>query len=324
MDATDQHAQVLTTATGCRVSGRPTTTTEAPQMAGTALDMQQVIDDVLAAESDAEGGVEDVLDGRQGEVDGIDEKDACSAIDGSSDLVGLVADEASASAAAPAGAGGFVSISQLDGVPLFFARGVEPRPQTFSVEPHFRDILIQTVKTVRFRAPASFGALKRITSAGTLVAKPGFHGLGRACDHDAWAFEDVDIRPIKQDHAASALDRRQRYWALAALIRSHSAFVLHGEYNAAHRDHIHQDNGGPRPFTTSSEATVKLVQAICNHIFRESPKLAIDGGFGSKSQAAVKDAMRKVDLAGDIFDASQWTRFLLRSGRLGFELSMKS
>jgi hypothetical protein len=293
-------------------------------MAGTALDMQQVIDDVLAAEGDAQSAAQDEVAEGQGGVEGIDEKHACSAIDGSSDLVASGGEEAALSAAAPAGAAGFVSISQLDGVPLFFARGVEPRPQTFSVEPHFRDILIQTVKTVRFRAPASFGDLKRITSAGTLVAKPGFHGLGRACDHDAWTFTHVDIRPIKQDHAAPALARRQRYWALAALIRSHSAFVLHGEYNAAHRDHIHQDNGGPRPFTTSSEATVKLVQAICNHIFRESPKLAIDGGFGSKSQAAVKDAMRRVDLAGDIFDASQWTRFLLRSGRLGFELSMMS
>lgn len=67
-------------------------------------------------------------------------------------------------------------MSRLDGVPLFFARGVEPRPQTFSVEPHFRDVLTETVKTVRFSAPAAFGDVKRITSAGVLVDKPVFHG----------------------------------------------------------------------------------------------------------------------------------------------------
>ena len=99
--------------------------------------------------------------------------------------------------------------------------------------------------------------------------------------------------------------------------------MLHGEYNAAHRNRIHQDNGGPRPFTASSEATVKLVQAICNHIFDHSPKLTIDGDFGSSSKAAATDAMRKVDLAGDTFDFGRWTRFLLRSGRLGFELSAR-
>jgi hypothetical protein len=249
------------------------------------------------------------------------EADACSEIDTAPEgLVAAIADEASASDAS----GGFVRISELDGVPLFFARGVEPRPQMFSIEPAFRRLLIRTVRTVRARAPQSFDELKRITSAGVLVAKPGFHGLGRAFDHDAWSFEHVDIRPIARDHAAPALERRQRYWALAALMRSRSAFVLHGEFNAAHADHIHQDNGGPRPFTTSSQATVKLVQAICNDIFGQSPRLTIDGAFGPRSQAAARTAMRTVDLAGDIFDPPQWKRFLLRSGRLGFALSVQS
>ncbi len=49
----------------------------------------------------------------------------------------------------------------------------------------------------------------------------------------------------------------------------------------------------------------------------------LDGDFGSSSSGAATDAMHKVDLAGDIFDFGQWTRFLLRSGRLGFELSMR-
>jgi hypothetical protein len=292
-------------------------------MAGTTTtEMQQAIDDVLSAESDVDGLVDDQLTAGQDDVGEIDESSACSEID-SSHLAAAPEGDAGLAAAGPAGAGGFVSMSQLDGVPLFFARGVPPRPQTFSVEPRFRDVLTETVKTVRFRAPASFGDLKRITSAGVLVAKPGFHGKGRAFDHDAWAFEHVNIRPIDHDHNAPSLHRRQRYWALAALIRSHSAFVLHGEYNADHRDHIHQDDGGPRPFTTSSQATVKLVQAICNHVFHHSPKLTIDGHFGSSSKAAAADAMRKVDLPGDIFDFGQWTRFLLRSGRLGFELSMR-
>jgi hypothetical protein len=33
--------------------------------------------------------------------------------------------------------------------------------------------------------------------------------------------------------------------------------------------------------------------------------------------------MTKVGLPGDIFDNAQWQRFLLSSGRLGFELSLK-
>ena len=122
---------------------------------------------------------------------------------------------------------------------------------------------------------------------------------------------------------AASRARRQRYWALAAIIRSRSAFVLHGEYDTAHQDHIHQDSVAPtRAFTTGSQAAVKLAQAVCKHIYAKTD-LVIDGNFGPRSQAAVREAMITVELPGDIFDNSQWVRFLLRSGRLGFELSLQ-
>jgi hypothetical protein len=270
---------------------------------------EQLIDGVVAAEldNDLDDGLEVVVD------DQVTETDACPAHDAPEGIL--------AAAAGPLSAGSMVTISKLGGVPLFFARGVPPRPQSFSVEPGFRKVLELTVATVRKRAPEPFGDLKRITCAGILVAKPGFHGLGRAFDHDAWAFEHVNIRPIARDHAAPSLAKRQRYWALAACMRARSAFVLHGHFNAAHEDHIHQDNGGPRPFTTGSEATVKLVQAVCRHIYGKP--IAIDGAFGPRSQAAAKAAMQRVGLAGDITDEKQFRRFLLRSGRLGFELSTR-
>jgi hypothetical protein len=263
---------------------------------------EQLIDGVLAAERD-----DDLDDGLDLEHDGrITEADACPPIDAPE-----------GSLAAKSGPPNVVRVDKLDGVQLFFARGVPARPQAFSIEPGFLAVLERTVKTVKARAPKSFGKLTGITCAGVLVAKPGFHGLGRAFDHDAWTFQRVAIRPIAGDHVAKSLAKRQRYWALGALMRSRSAFVLHGHFDAAHRDHFHQDNGGPRPFTTGSEATVKLVQAVCNHIYGKS--LDIDGAFGPLSQAAVRDAMRRVDLPGDIFDPTQFKRFLLRSGRLGFE-----
>ena len=212
-----------------------------------------------------------------------------------------------------------VDVGKLDGVQLFFARGVPPKKHTFPIERGFLKVLESTVETVRERAPRSFGRLTGITSAGAFVEKPGMHGHGRAFDHDVWTFEHVAIRPIAGDHVAQSLAKRQRYWALAALMRSRSAFVLHGHFDAAHRDHIHQDNGGERPFSTGSPVTVKLVQAVCNQIFGQS--LVVDGNFGPKSQAGATAAMQRVDLPGDVFDPAQFKRFLLRSGRLGFELS---
>jgi hypothetical protein len=285
-------------------------------MGVTGFSLQQLIDGVLAAEQNHDDDLDDAQDLEPG--DDTAEALACPAVEAAEEPALMAAAEAGASIST---AGALMTVGALDGVPLFFARGVDPRPQSFPIEPGFHKVLVRTVRTVRARAPESFGRLERITTAGAFVNKPGFHGQGRAFDHDAWKFEHVNIRPIARDHVAPEPAKRQRYWALAALMRSRSAFVLHGHFDAAHQDHIHQDNGGPRPFTTGSEATVKLVQAICNHIFGHLPRLEIDGAFGPKSQAAARDAMQRVDLAGDITDPGQWKRFLLRSGRLGFELS---
>jgi hypothetical protein len=285
-------------------------------MAKPYVDVEQVIDEVVDAEREAD----DVIDhlAQDGPGAETDEADACSALDEFTDdqLVPDLDDQTRAAAR-------LVTVANLDGVPLFYARAGTPRPQSFPVETAFRDVLVATVKSVRFRAPQDFGALVSITSAGAFVNKPGAHGQGRAFDHDAWTFENVDIRPLRRDHAAASRALRQRYWALAAIIRSRSAFVLHGEYDAPHQDHIHQDNVAlTRAFTTGSRAAVTLAQAICKHIYGNA-NLVIDGIFGPVSRAAVRDAMVSVDLPGDIFDNSQWYLFLLRSGRLGFELSLQ-
>lgn len=301
----------------------------------TQAEGNQVLDDVVAAEREAEKREEDASEAGPA-AEEIREDHTCGALDSmSGELLIPPADEEAALTAAAevtadlseneaslASLANMVPIAKLDGVSLWYGRGPKPLPQTFFVEPGFRDVLIRTVRTVRSRAPEAFGDLTRITSAGAYVAKSGMHGAGRAFDHDAWTFEEVDIAPIRRDHGAPSLSRRRRYWALAAFCRSHSSHVLHGEYDAAHRDHIHQDNGAPRAFNTSSQAVVKLVQAICNEIFGQSPRLQVDGGFGPKTREALGQAMAKIDLQGDLSDSSVWTRFLRRSGRLGFTLSV--
>lgn len=287
-------------------------------MAEQAVDDEADDEPVLAAVLDAERDADDMIDDPEQTGGDVAEKEACGSLDDfdPDDLAPDIDDD-------PGADTGMIMVGKLDGVPLFFARGVPERPQSFPMSPAFRTVLEATVKSVRFRAPQGFGRLESITSAGAFVDKPGAHGKGRAFDHDAWTFANVDIRPLRQDHAAASRAQRQRYWALAAIIRSRSAFVLHGEYDAAHRDHIHQDEiAGTRAFTTGSEASVKLVQALCKHIYANR-ELKIDGDFGNTTKAATRAAMRKVDLPGDIFDNGQWERFLLRSGRLGFELSLK-
>lgn len=281
--------------------------TEMPELEG-------VIEEALGEEPALDGAAEAGAGGG-GEAE-VPEEQACGPVDAFSDeqRTQLMPED-------PAAAGSIVNVNQLDGVPLFYARGVTPRQQTFSIEAGYRDVLLDTIHSVRARAPRSFGALTRITTAGTFVAGDMMHGLARAFDHDTWTFEHLDINPFKEDHKSPKLARRQRYWALAAIMRSHSAYVLHGLYNADHHDHIHQDNGGTRPFSTGSEATVKLVQAICNDIYGE--RLDTDGDFGDLSSRAVARVLARIQLTGSLADLATWTTFLRRSGRIGFKASMQ-
>jgi hypothetical protein len=211
-------------------------------------------------------------------------------------------------------------IGAIDGVPLFYERlATGPKPITLTVARSYLPILERTVKDVKARAPAAFGPLKRISSAGTFVDKPGMHGLARAIDWDRWTFGELEIAPIRRHHASPSRAVRRRYWGLAAICRANSSFVLHGRYDTAHEDHIHQDNGSNVRFA-EMESTVKLCQAILDDIFGDD--LPIDGGFTAGTQSALQRAMERVQLDGNFQDVTTWKRFLRRSGRLGFRLSV--
>src|SRR4051794_11534522 len=220
-------------------------------------------------------------------------------------------------AAAPHAAPALVQVRSILGVPLFYERGQTPAPAAFSVAPSFIPVLEANVRLLQERAPTSFGSLKRISSAGMYVNKPGAHGMGRACDWDRLVFEHVQISPIAHDHVSPSLAKRQRYWAFAAICRSNSCWVLHGFFNADHADHVHTDDLTGVAFNDAS-STVKLVQAMLNDIFGERPKLGVDGAYGAKTKSAVDRALARLELSGDIRrDVALWRQFLRRSARLG-------
>jgi hypothetical protein len=212
------------------------------------------------------------------------------------------------------------TISELVGVPLFYERapvGPPAKARSFPVDPTFVPVLEQTVREVKARVPAEYGELVRIVSAGFRVGNAGMHGKGRACDWDRLVFENVEIAPLDGDHAGPK-KAAQRYWGFAAICRANSAFVLHGFYDALHRDHIHQDNMASLNWNPGSEAGVKLAQAVLNTIFGNN--LDIDGKFGTDTSNALKAAIAKVGLNGPVEDVTTWRKFLRRSGRLGFVL----
>jgi hypothetical protein len=276
-----------------------------------------VVDEVLTEEEKAELESSDgdgVVEPRSPEEDMPTEEQACGPVidleDGEDD-----ADE---------GGLPLERISKLSGVKLLYGRGSgAPKPRKFPVDADFKAQLAKTVLVVVHRAPEQFGDLQSLTSAGMFVKKPNsLHAVGRACDWDVWKFADVTISPFKGDHASPKLAVRRRYWSLAALMRSNSAYVLHAEFNAAHKDHIHQDNGAMTAFDAGSGTTVKLVQALCNEVFQAETPLRVDGVFGGKTKTALREALETLQLGTDVTRLVTWRRFLRRSGRLGFRLSV--
>jgi len=220
----------------------------------------------------------------------------------------------------------FPQISELLGIPLFYERppvGPPMHTHSFPVDPAFVPILEQTLRELQERAPKSYGKLLRISSAGMQVAKAGMHGKGRACDWDRLVFEHIDIAPIARAHAGT-LKASQRYWGFASICRANSSFVLHGFYNAEHEDHIHQDNMVSIAFDPGSETGVKLVQAVLNTIFAQSPRLSVDGNFGTDTKRALANAIARVGLNGPVEQVPIWRKFLRRSGRLGLVLGKEA
>lgn len=278
-----------------------------------------VINDLLRAEEKAEASEA---------VAKVDESAEDPSLEASSETERTGIDDASAVTAPPGEempgvrAAGLVNISDILGVPLFYERVSDPGPRQFPVASSFLPVLEAIVTQVRERAPAGFGPLHQISSAGMFVAKPGAHGHGRGCDWDRLVFANLEISPIDHDHRSSSLAKRMRYWAFGAVCRSNCAFVLHGLYNADHADHYHTDNLTGIAFNRESMATVKLLQAMLNDIYGHTPKLDTDGDFGPKSREAFGLAMDQLQLTGSIDDLSVWTKFLRRSARLGFERSM--
>jgi hypothetical protein len=278
-----------------------------------------IIDDLLRAEQKAEA---------KESVGTLDETAEDPSLESSSQTERTGIDDASAVTAPPGEempsvrAPGLVNISHILGVPLFYERVSNPGPRQFPVASSFRPVLEAIVAQVQERAPAGFGPLQRISSAGMFVAKPGAHGQGRGCDWDRLVFANLEISPIDRDHRSPSLAKRMRYWSFGAVCRSNCAFVLHGLYNAEHADHYHTDNITGIAFTRHSQATVKLLQAVLNDIFGHTPTLETDGDFGPKSREAFGQAMHQLHLTGSIDDVNVWTKFLRRSARLGFERSM--
>lgn len=133
------------------------------------------------------------------------------------------------------------------------------------------------------------------------------HGEGRAFDLDSLWWRGT--KPIV---ALEYPRDKPRYLAVEAILRKHFGTVLNYNYNSAHRDHWHIDNGKPVGFRENSRAITLFVQDCLIELYGQSG-LQLDGVFGAHTSEAIQSA-----LGDGLHDLNAWFSFLSSTAAIGF------
>lgn len=202
---------------------------------------------------------------------------------------------------------------KIGGVPLRYVR-VSPVITEVSVQStrELEQKLDRFTESLTTAAPARYGRVRWIATAGAYVPKPGDHGKGRAFDLDVVRWRNAACRPNRGHHASDSLALRRRYVAVDALARRWFKYVLDGEYNASHRDHMHFDTGGGAiVFNSGYRSDVVFIQKAANVMI--GARLTIDGEYGPLTNDALRRMKRRTEIDQRVSASPRaYRRFLWR------------
>ncbi|MGO1973381.1 MAG: hypothetical protein ACTH2Q_10535 [Propionibacteriaceae bacterium] len=176
-----------------------------------------------------------------------------------------------------------------------------------------------------FIATSGLPAPDAIANYGSWTAGDGncssWHNSGRAFDvarltsgADTLASCRYDIW---KDYSGDQLAfHRRRYWALAASLHHHFAYVLTHLFDDQHHNHIHVDNSrsGTDLSTpdTSSRVQAQAVQSISRHIW--NVRCEITGEWDAQTREAGAVVLERIGVDGDVHDSAEnWRAFLTAS-----------
>src|SRR5688500_6279857 len=197
------------------------------------------------------------------------------------------------------------SFTSLAGAPTHYARepiapyGTKGAPHRFHATDECEAKLTAAFNELWALAPD--GRAEVLTSAVAYVEKPGCHGLGRAFDLDAIFWSGREFVTL------SYPTNKRFYLGVEAVMRKHFGTVLNHLYNAAHRDHLHLDDGTAVGFNRTSRARVLFLQAALTHVL-DIP-VGIDGVYGDETDGAVAIAFEQLGIGGPIDNREDWLQF---------------
>lgn len=172
----------------------------------------------------------------------------------------------------------------------------------------------------------SLGRPTRIDNYGSWVDGRGscdsWHHSGRAFDIAELRRGDDMIVSCREDLWAGTpqeAERRRGYWALAAHLHIHFASVLTYFFDAAHRNHIHLDNGRSgselSTFRSGSRVQVQVVQATARWLFDEP--VEVTGRLDGPTRDAVSSVLDSLGRRGGLTSTDNWHAYLRAAAQRG-------
>jgi hypothetical protein len=204
-------------------------------------------------------------------------------------------------------------VDHLAGIPLFYDRfkegayGDEAVPMRPFIDRTFLGLCNSCFQEMQDRLSATGVAIAQIWSGG--VGREGngqsYHHRNRAFDLDALIFEDAG-----KWVASTFPERPFIYLAIEACLRMSFGTVLNHDYNAAHKDHLHFDNGTAVRFKRDARSHALFVQHTLVRLFNHDVGPAgFDGVFGPDTEAALTRVRSDLGIGG-LSEVVNWKAYL--------------
>lgn len=147
------------------------------------------------------------------------------------------------------------------------------------------------------------GKAEQILSAGTWVAKPLYHGRGRAFDLDGICWSSRTFVTLRYH------DDERFYLAIEAVLRKHFGIVLN-YYYPGHKDHFHVDDGDAPGFSPGAHSECLFVSMALDKVLNIPTPI-------TREYEPLRKGLHKAN-AGDLKKVPTWMRFLDRIAQSGF------
>ena len=129
-----------------------------------------------------------------------------------------------------------------------------------------------------------------------------YHHRNRAFDFDGLLFTD------QSNWVANTFPQRpQIYLGMEAILRKHFGTVLTYDYNRAHEDHFHFDDGTAVGFKVAAKSHVIFIQNAVAFVYGRS--ISRDGVWGPTTESALRTLRTELGV-GPLSTAGNWLAFL--------------